>query len=37
VVPRTAAVHAVREERALSGRPVGCGHRPGWEQWLRSR
>ena len=37
VVPRTAAVHAAREERALAGRPAGCGHRPGWERWLRSR
>lgn len=35
VVPRTAAVNAAREERALSGRPAGCGHRAGWEQWLR--
>ncbi|HXM57961.1 MAG TPA: hypothetical protein VOB72_21370 [Candidatus Dormibacteraeota bacterium] len=35
VVPRTAGVHAAREERALSGRPNGCGRRPGWEQWLR--
>jgi hypothetical protein len=37
VVPRTAAVHAAREERALGGRAAGCGHRPGWEQWLRPR
>jgi hypothetical protein len=35
VVPRSAGVHAAREERALGGRPAGCGHRPGWEQWLR--
>lgn len=34
VVPRTYAVHAAREERALGGRPVGCGRRPGWEQRL---
>ncbi|TMC08613.1 MAG: hypothetical protein E6J41_12935 [Chloroflexi bacterium] len=34
VVPRNAAVHAAREEQALSGRPAGCGRRPGWEQWL---
>jgi len=34
VVPRTSAVHAAREERALAGRPPGCGRRPGWEQWL---
>jgi hypothetical protein len=34
VVPRTAAVHAAREEQALSGRPAGCGRRSGWEQWL---
>jgi hypothetical protein len=34
VVPRNAAVHAAREERALGGRPAGCGRRPGWEQWL---
>ena len=37
VVPRNAAVHAAREEQALAGRPAGCGHRPGWEQWLRHR
>jgi PleD family two-component response regulator len=37
VVPRHSAVHAAREERALTGRPAGCGHRPGWDQWLRSR
>lgn len=37
VVPRTASVHAAREERALSGRPAGCGQRAGWEQWLRRR
>jgi len=37
VVPRTAAVHAAREEQALSGRPAGCGRRPGWEQWLSRR
>jgi|SRR5215471_15009533 len=35
VVPRSAGVHAAREERALGGRTAGCGHRPGWEQWLR--
>ena len=34
VVPRTSSVHAAREERALAGRPAGCGRRPGWEQWL---
>ena len=34
VVPRTSAVHAAREERALGGRPTGCGRRPGWERWL---
>jgi hypothetical protein len=34
VVPRSSAVHAAREERALTGRPAGCGRRPGWEQWL---
>jgi hypothetical protein len=34
VVPRSSAVHAAREERALAGRPAGCGRRPGWEQWL---
>lgn len=37
VVPRNAAVHAAREERALGGRPAGCGRRPGWEQWLSRR
>jgi len=37
VVPRTSAVHAAREERALAGRPAGCGRRPGWEQWLPGR
>src|SRR5215471_18903070 len=37
VVPRSAAVHADREERALSGRSTGCGHRPGWDQWPRLR
>ena len=37
VVPRTAAVHTAREEQALSGRPAGCGRRPGWEQWLSQR
>jgi hypothetical protein len=36
VVPRTSAVHAAREERALGGRPAGCGRRPGWEQWLNT-
>jgi len=35
VVPRSSAVHAARQERALTGRPAGCGRRPGWEQWLR--
>jgi hypothetical protein len=34
VVPRNSSVHAAREERALAGRPPGCGRRPGWEQWL---
>jgi len=34
VVPRNSSVHAAREERALGGRPAGCGRRPGWEQWL---
>ncbi len=34
VVPRSAAVHEAREERALSGRAAGCGRRPRWEQWL---
>jgi hypothetical protein len=37
VVPRTSAVREERQERALSGRPGGCGRRPGWEQWLRPR
>jgi hypothetical protein len=35
VVPRTSSVHAAREERALTGRPTGCGLRGGWSQWLR--
>jgi hypothetical protein len=35
VVPRTAAVRDARQERALTGRPAGCGQRSGWEQWLR--
>jgi CheY-like chemotaxis protein len=35
VVPRTAAVRDARQERALTGRPAGCGQRAGWEQWLR--
>jgi CheY-like chemotaxis protein len=34
VVPRTASVHAAREERALSGRSSGCGRVTGWERWL---
>jgi hypothetical protein len=37
VVPRTSAVHAAREERALAGRPDGCGRRSGWEQWRSMR
>ncbi len=35
VVPRSSAVHAGREEMALSGHAAGCGRRAGWEQWLR--
>lgn len=30
VVPRSKAVHAAREELALSGRPSGCGQRVDW-------
>jgi hypothetical protein len=35
VAPRSSAVHAAREERALTGRATGCGHRSGWEQWQK--
>ncbi len=34
VVPRSAAVREAREERALTGRPGGCGRRPPWAQRL---